>query len=164
MAPQEVHRYGDTRGDTVIIKFDPDLIPSSALATVAQPLTTNTSRRPTPLSQAVNATTTSSSKNEGAAAALSSRAMVVPTSTEIPGPISIFHEWRQDLSYKTNWSSLLLDKESAIERFAKDKKPAPGFLLWEGTVIIDGIERWVRARWMGFEKNELGCVIERAGK
>jgi hypothetical protein len=98
------YRYTDTRGDTIIYKFDPKLIDYS---------------------------------------------------TE--SPISVFHEWRQDFHNRVQLSSTLLDKEDVIERYKRDKKPAVGTLMWEGK---DSQGKWVKCRFVPFERNERGFALE----
>jgi hypothetical protein len=104
MVDRQVFRYTDPRGDTIIYKFDPDLL-----------------HHPT------------------------------------ESPITIFHEWRQDFHNRIQLTSTQLDKESAIERCRKDKRPAVGTLLWEGK---DDNGRWIKCRFVPFERNERGFVIE----
>ncbi|CAI6332451.1 unnamed protein product [Periconia digitata] len=132
--PSEATRYKDSRGDTIVIKFYPSLIPSLA------GLTRHKRRLhfpPTPLAP-----------NDPTKSRLQS--------TPIPGPIEIYHEWRQETAKAVTLYSNTLDVEGAIERFDKDKLPARGFILWDG--IVQG--KRVRARWLGFRDSELGCVFE----
>jgi hypothetical protein len=157
MAPQEVLRYKDSRGDTVIFKFDLALLTTNTTLTNASQLPpSSTPRRDSPLSSAMKPSHSKGPFDNTTSATLKS--------TEIPGPISIFHEWRQDLTSKTNLISVLLDKEGAMERFARDRKPANGFILWEGDVREGGRDRHIRVRWVGFEKSEIGCIVESAAK
>ena len=104
MVDRQVFRYTDSRGDTIIYKFDPKLI-----------------------------------------------------SHPDESPITVFHEWRQDFHNRLQLTSTLLDKESVIERYKKDKKPAVGTLLWEG---MDEQGKWVKCRFMPFERNERGFAVE----
>jgi hypothetical protein len=66
-------------------------------------------------------------------------------------------EWRQDFHNRVQLTSTLLDKESAIERYRRDKKPAVGTLLWEGK---DELGKYVKCRFVPFERNENGFAIE----
>ncbi|KAJ4305597.1 hypothetical protein N0V90_001128 [Kalmusia sp. IMI 367209] len=72
------------------------------------------------------------------------------------GPLSVFHIWRHETRNTIQWSSMLLDNLSKSERYATDKKPMVGLLLWQGE--FGG--RHVVARWVGFEQDQKGFVIE----
>ncbi|KAK7192548.1 hypothetical protein PSPO01_01256 [Paraphaeosphaeria sporulosa] len=50
------------------------------------------------------------------------------------GPLSVYHVWRHQTKTSTQWSSMLLDRISATERWKVDKKPMAGLLLWQGEV------------------------------
>lgn len=108
MTAHEVYRYLDSRGDTIIYKFDPELL-----------------------------------------------------NDPVESPISIFHEWRQDFHKTIQWSSMLLDTESAIERYKKDKKPSPGFLLHEEK---NAEGRRVVYRFVPFKENRRGYVVNFEGR
>jgi DNA-binding helix-hairpin-helix protein with protein kinase domain len=60
----------------------------------------------------------------------------------------------------SQWSSTLLDRQDAAERWAADKKPMVGLLLWQGE--LDGKE--VVVRFVGYEKRAEGFVIEHTGR
>ncbi|KAF9739747.1 hypothetical protein PMIN06_006748 [Paraphaeosphaeria minitans] len=76
------------------------------------------------------------------------------------GPLSVYHVWRHETKTTTQWSSMLLDRISAAERWQADKKPITGLLLWQGEV--NGKQMVVR--FVGFEKAEKGWMVESPGR
>jgi hypothetical protein len=55
---------------------------------------------------------------------------------------------------------MLLDRVSAAERWQADKKPMAGLLLWQGEVK----GKQVVVRFVGFDKNEKGWMVEAPGR
>lgn len=68
--------------------------------------------------------------------------------------------WSHETKAMYQWSSMLLDPVATAERWMVDKKPMVGLLLWQG--LLSG--RPVMVRFVGYEKNKKGFVVERPGK
>ena len=76
------------------------------------------------------------------------------------GPLATFHVWMHQTRSTTQWSSMLLDRVSAAERWRADKKPMAGLLLWQGEA--DG--KRVIVRFVGYERSARGFVVEALGR
>ena len=72
----------------------------------------------------------------------------------------MYHVWMHQTRVTVQWSSTLLDRQDAAERWTADKKPMVGLLLWQGQV--DGRE--VIVRFVGYEKRAEGFVVEHPGR
>ncbi|KAL1592683.1 hypothetical protein SLS60_011099 [Paraconiothyrium brasiliense] len=120
MTAREVYRYVDKRGDTIILKFD------RTSSSPPAPLSIPSLQVPNPFN-----TPTAALIND-------------PTD----GPLSVFHVWMHQTKSLTQWSSMLLDRVSAAERWQADKKPMMGLLLWQGEVK----GKHVVFRFVGYEK------------
>ncbi|KAF1962100.1 hypothetical protein CC80DRAFT_154083 [Byssothecium circinans] len=155
----EVLRYKDARGDTIIIKFDIDKLHTSAIPIVGQ-LTRSSTPQPQSQPRPTSYSSLFAPKNASTAA---QGKPATPIRTEITGPIEITHEWSKDFTSKTHWTSILLSKEDAIERFKKDKKPSAGHVLWQGKIACEGMQREIQVQWVGFERCEIGCVVYPVG-
>lgn len=105
MPDREAYRYIDSRGDTIIFKFNPSFI------------------------------------ND-------------PTRS----PLEIWHEWKQDNKKTIQLSAMLLDADTMIERYAKDAKPAVGFVL-HTEKETNG--RTAKYKWVGFRRSSRGFVIDK---